>query len=133
MQADQIVLPVDIANNATVVNQAFGKFQTTENRTTYIGPNHAAESRNLMAMYRTFATKTGNFKGTQKSTVKFTKDLAVPGVDASTTLTAPLIMEISFSIPVGADEADVISLRQHAVALLDADSIMTPLNLQLLI
>jgi hypothetical protein len=65
--------------------------------------------------------------------VKFTDDVEVSGVDSSTTLAAPMILEISFSIPVGTAATDVKHLRQRALAALDDDSVMDALNIQLMV
>jgi hypothetical protein len=133
MQPDQLVLPVDPLNNGTVVNETFTRFEAYQNRTSYIGPLHAPDARNTLAIYRTFPTKSGNFKGTAKTSVKFTEDLQVAGVDSSTTLTAPIILDLSFSVPIGATIADVKHLRQRLMALIDNDSFMDALNVQLMV
>jgi len=57
----------------------------------------------------------------------------VTGVDGTTTVTAPIIVEVSFSVPVGATAAQTMLHRQRALALLDLDSVMAPLNDQLMI
>lgn len=133
MQADNLTLSVDALNNSSPANEVYTRFEELPNRSTYIGADHAPELRNQLALYRTFATKSGNFKGVSKSAVKFTQDLEVPGVDSSTTLTAPAILEVSFSVPVGAEVADILHLRQRVIALLDADTIMNALNIQLMV
>lgn len=133
MQADSIVLPVDPANNSTVVNETFTRYKEAADRTTYIGAGHVPELRNEMSIYRTFPSRSGNFKGTSKSALKFTQDQEVAGVDSSTTVTAPMILEVSFSLPVGVTAAQVKALRQRAVAALDADSFMDGLNIQLMV
>jgi len=133
MQADQITLQVDPANNDTIVPEVFTRYVESENRSEYIGVNHLPEARNKFALYRTFPTRSGNFKGVAKSAVKFTEDKVVPGVDAASSLTAPAILEISFSVPVGVSIADIVALRQRAIAALDDDTVMNALNTQLLI
>lgn len=133
MQPDQLVLPVDALNNGTPVNETFTRYQAHENRVTYIGDGHFPDARNTLALYRSFPTKSGNFKGTSKTSVKFTLDQEVAGVDASTTLTSPLILEVSFSVPVGVATADLVKARQRVMALLDNDTVMNALNAQLMI
>jgi hypothetical protein len=59
--------------------------------------------------------------------------LQVAGVDSSTTLTAPIILDLSFSVPIGATIADVKHLRQRLMALIDNDSFMDALNVQLMV
>lgn len=133
MQADQIVIAVDAANDANPANETYTRYQEFPDRSTYIGTAHVPEDRDVIAMYRTFPTRSGNFKGVSKSAVKLTKDVEVAGVDSSTTLTAPIIIDVSFSIPVGATAAEVLHARQRAVALLDTDSVMDKLNTQLMV
>lgn len=133
MQPSTITLAVDTANTGSTTNEVYSRYEETQNRTTYIGAGHTPDSRDTITLYRTQPTRTGNFKGVSKSSVKFTEDTEVSGVDSSTTLAAPMIMEISFSIPVGASTADVVHLRQRAHALIDDDSIMNALNIQLMV
>jgi len=133
MQPNQIVLAVDPENDDTIVNETYTRYEEFQNRATYIGAAHLPDTRDMLAIYRTFPTKSGNFKGTAKSSVKFTEDLQVAGVDSNTTLTAPLILELSFSVPVGATAAQVIHARQRLLALIDDDTIMDGLNIQLMV
>lgn len=133
MQANTLTLSVDAANNATPANEVYTRYEEYQNRSSYIGANHTPDDRDQLALYRTFPTKSGNFKGTAKSSVKFTKDVEVAGVDSSTTLTAPIILDVSFSVPVGATSADLIHARQRLIALLDSDSLMDSLNIQLMV
>lgn len=133
MQVDELTLAVDTANDATPENEVYSRYEETQNRSTYVMSSHTPDYRNMLVLYRTQPTRAGNFKGVGKTAAKFTVDLDVPGVDSNTTLTAPGILEISFSIPVGATTADVIHLRQKAIALLDNDTFMNKLNLQLMV
>jgi hypothetical protein len=75
----------------------------------------------------------GNFKGTAKSAMKFSKDYAVEGVDGIASLTSPLIFEVSCSVPVGIVVADQMISRQRAIALLDGDTLMVKLMNQLMV
>jgi hypothetical protein len=133
MQPNTITLAVDIANSGSTTNEVYNRYEETQNRTTYIGSGHTPDSRDSLTLYRTQPTRTGNFKGVAKSAVKFTDDVEVSGVDSSTTLAAPMILEISFSIPVGTAATDVKHLRQRALAALDDDSVMDALNIQLMV
>jgi hypothetical protein len=130
MQANQISLSVDVANDETVVTEAYDRYEEFQNRSVYIGADHVPEARNMFALYRTFASKSGNFKGVSKSAIKFTQDVEVPGVDSSTTLTAPGIIDVAFSFPVGMTAAEVLHLRMRVVAALLDDSFMDSLNIQ---
>lgn len=133
MQPNTINLVVDPLNNGTTETQAFERYEEYQNRSSYIGDGHTPDNRNALAMYRTFPTRTGNFKGVAKSSVKFTKDVAVPGVDGVASITAPIIIEVSYSVPVGTTTADLVEARQRAIALQDLDTIMNALNIQLMV
>lgn len=130
MQANQLSITVDAANDSTPVAEVYDRRDEFQNRSVYIGSDHLPETRNELALYRTYPTKSGNFKGTLKSSVKFTQDIEVPGVDSSTALTVPMILEISFSLPVGVTAAEACHIRQRAVAMLDDDTLMDSLNIQ---
>lgn len=132
MQPNSIVLPVDELNNGTPVNETLTRFEEYLNRSVYVGVNHTTASQDKLTLYRTFPKTTGNFKGVAKPSMKFSVDFPVLGIDGAT-LSAPLIIEISMSIPVGISEADVLLHRQRAIALLDLDAVMVPLCQQLMI
>lgn len=89
--------------------------------------------RDKVGLYRSFAKPNGNFKGVAKTAIKFTRDVSVPGVDSSTSIVAPSIIDIGFSHPIGMTPALMLEQRMRAVALLSDDSIMTALCLQLMI
>ena len=127
MQDNTITLAVDELNNATTVDHIYSRFEEYLNRSVYIGPLHALNARNTMAMYRTVPKPSGNFLGVNKTSVKFTKDVTVLGKDG-TNLVAPIIFEVSCSIPVGVTNATVLLERQKVVAVSDRDDIMTALN-----
>lgn len=134
MQPNDITLPVDTENDGVgLENQVFTRFEEHLNRSLYIGPNHSMAGRNLLGLYRTHAKVNGNFRGVGKTSFKFTEDIIVAGVDGVSQLTSPIIVEVSFSIPVGATHAQILEARQRALALLDLDTVMTPLNEQLMV
>lgn len=128
MQPNTITLAVDTANTGSTTDQDYARYAETINSSQYIGEDHSLSVRNTLQFYRTAAKKNGNFPGTAKSAVKFTQDVEIPGVDTSTTLVAPSIIEISFSLPVGATSAHAKELRQRALALLDDDAIIGALH-----
>lgn len=134
MQPNEITLSVDEQNDGVdPVNHVFSRFEQYQNRSTYVGPAHALTSRNTLGFYRTFPKPSGNFKGVAKTSLKFTKDLAVDGVDGVSTITSPIITEVSFSIPVGATAAEILIARQKLISLLDSDAVMAPLNESLMV
>lgn len=133
MQPETLTLSVDAANDGNPANEVYTRQQEAENRSVYIGPAHASDNRDMLSLYRTFPTRSGNFKGVDKSAIKLTLDVAVSGVDSSTTITSSAIAEVSFSFPVGITDAQAEHIRQRLVALLDNSSFMASLNKQLLV
>jgi hypothetical protein len=134
MQADTINVNVDTLNDTTtIVPETYTRYDEYQNRSVYIGENHALDARDTVSLYRTFPKVNGNFKGVSKSAIKLTKDFSVDGVDGVSTLTAPFILDISFSIPVGVSAADVLIIRQRALAFLDSDTVMDALNNKLMV
>lgn len=131
MQPVTLPLSVDVENNGVPVEQVLTRYEEDMNRTVYIGPGHLPDSRNMMTIYRTFPVRNGNFKGTSKSSIKFTEDRTVPGVDSNTLLSAPMIIEVNFSIPIGVNAERLKEARQRVIAALDLDTFMDALNLQL--
>lgn len=127
MQPNVITLAVDLLNNATLVDHDFTRYEEYQNRAVYIGENHTVAAKDTLGFYRTLPKQSGNFRGVGKSAIKFSQDLSVAGVDATTTLTSALIGEVSFSAPVGSTAAQRKILRQRIIALLDNDSVMEDL------
>lgn len=132
-QPSTITLAVDTHNNGTTSNLEYSHFENLGNRSIYNSERHDLVMRDTLGLYRTFPKPTETFRGVGRSAVKFTSDITVPGRDGISSIVSPLIVEISFSAPVGATEAQIIEIRQRAMALLDSDSVMTPLNLSLMI
>jgi hypothetical protein len=130
MQPNQIVLAVDEANDTVLVNHTFDRFDEYQNRTVYASDVSSLSAKDQLTFYRTFPKSNGNFKGVAKSALKFSWDQVVDGVDGVSQLTSPIIMEISFSIPVGSSDEAVLLMRQRGIAILDDDTIMDKLNLQ---
>lgn len=133
MQPNSITLAVDTANNGTLSNKEFTRFESLTNRSTYIGPGHTLQSRNCIQLYRTLPKRAGNFLGSAKTSLKLTVDVEVPNADGTGTIVAPMIVEVSYSIPVGIVPAVIVEGRQTVVAISDRDDIMTPFNGLLLI
>lgn len=133
IQPDSLSLSVDAANDGNPATETYTRYSENENRSQYIGSAHVSEDRDMISLYRTFPNKSGNFKGVNKSAFKITVDQDVEGVDSSTTITAPAILEVSFSLPVGITDANAEHLRQKALALLDDSSFSWKLNTQLMV
>lgn len=132
MQDNVITLAVDELNDANTIDHVFTRFDDSlANRIIYNDDDHLFEARDTLGLYRTFPKPNANFKGVLKTTAKFTKDITVDGVDGVSSLTAPIILEINFSVPVGATNAQILIERQKALALLDLDIVMVDLNSKL--
>lgn len=119
MLDNTITLPVDVLGNSTLVNEVYNRFDEMPNRSQYIGADHTLSLRNQINFYRTLPKKSGNFLGVGKSEAKVTQDYVVPGADATTSVTAPGIVDVSCSMPVGMSSAQIMHLRQRAIAILD--------------
>lgn len=126
MQANEITLSVDVANSGTTVNHVFTRHSEEPSKTTYRGPDDSLLVRNTLAFYRTAPKRSGNYLGSAKSGVKFTQDVSVTQLDGTTTK-APLIVEVSFSVPVGATTAQTKEIRQRALAILDREDVIAKL------
>jgi hypothetical protein len=119
MLDNTIVLPVDPANDGNIVNENYTRYDYGANRATYVGDDHSLSSRNMFAVTRSFPTASGNFKGVGKSSIKFTQDIVVDGVDVTVQNTSPIIGAVNFSIPVGCTSAQAMLVRQRLVAAID--------------
>lgn len=133
MLADVITLSVDEQNDGVgPVDHVYSRYDTNPNRTTYIHANHALDERDTLTFYRTLPKPSGNFKGVAKTAQKFSRDISVLGADGAT-ITAPIIVEISTSLPVGATAAQAMIARQKVLSLMDLDAIMVPAQEQQMI
>lgn len=130
MQINEFTLAVDTANTGSTTNKTYKRYEENLNRSKYIATGHTLSSRDTLDLYRTFPKVSGNFRGVAKSAIKFTTDFTVGGVDGNDVV-APVIVECSFSVPVGITAANTLEKRQQLVALLDNDSIMAALMDQL--
>lgn len=113
------------------IDHDYSRYDEYQNRSVYIGEGHSLSARDTIGFYRSFPKASGNFLGTAKPAVKITKDFTVAGIDSSTSLTVPAIVDIGFSLPVGLTAAQITALRMKAVALLSDDALMLPLMTQL--
>jgi hypothetical protein len=127
MLDSSITFPVDELNNGTPTDHVFTRSEEYLHRTIYTGPEHSLSDRDTMTVARTQPTRSGNFRGTAKSSLKFTIDKSVETLEAGTYVTAPLIGSINFSMPVGITAADAMILRQRLVAALDDEDFIVAL------
>jgi hypothetical protein len=134
-QPNTITLSVDTLNDGTtVVDEVYTRYEDYPTRSIYIGEDHSVnDGRETLTFYRTEPKVSGNYRGSAKVSYKFTKDFAVDGADGVSSIVAPFIAEVKFSIPVGVASADALLVRQRLVSLTDLDSVKTPLFGQLMI
>lgn len=127
-QSDPLIISVDAANNSLPANETYNRSTSLgENRILYRLDGTDPDDRDELSLARSFPKRSGNFRGVKRTSCKFTKDIAVPGVDGVNVSTA-IIVECSFSIPIGTPDATVLHLRQKVVGMLDNDTIMDKLN-----
>jgi len=131
MQPNTITLSVDEQNDGVgPVDHVFTRYDEDKNRAMYIHTSHTLSARDTLTLYRTLPKISGNFRGVLKTAKKFSKDFVVTGVDGVSQLTAPIIIETSYSVPVGVTAAQVLLMRQRDLSLTDLDVIMIALNEQ---
>jgi len=119
MLDNQITLATDKANDTTIVNEVFTRYdESSPNRVTYKGPAFSLITKDTMTLYRTPVNPNGNFLGTAKSEIKFSKNFSVVGKDGST-ISAPGIAGANFSFPVGMTSTDMTWMRQRLIAAID--------------
>lgn len=130
MQDNQITLNVDEANDGSTtanVDHVYQRFETLSSRSVFHNSTHQPDMRDILGFYRTPAKRSGNSRGKQRSSVKFTVDVLVPGVDGNDVVDTAYI-EINSSLPLGVSNTFTKALRQRGVAILDRDDIMDHLN-----
>jgi hypothetical protein len=133
MLSNEITTQVDLLNTGVTTERVISRYDELPGRSTYIFSEHTPAKRHMVTFSRSQPKRAGNFKGVGKSSVKFTEDVDVPGFDSATNVSAPIIAEVSFSIPVGTDPAAILVTRQMLIAMLDNDSVMDQLNIQLMV
>lgn len=133
MQPNILSIDVDPLNNGTIEIDAFSRFEEFQNRSVYVGPGHSLTSKNLLSLYRTLPKVTGNFRGQAKGAVKTTEDTVVLGTDGVSNLTGQIIVETTYSYPVGVSVAALKRARMKHLGVNDDDDVMDPLLLQQMI
>lgn len=131
MQPNAITIQVDTQNNGNPTEVVLSRYDEGPNNSTYVTGDHSPGGRDQVKLFRTFPTKSGNFRGTSKSSMKFTKDTVVMGVDGISQLTVPVILEVSASVPIGITSELLCELRQRVISLLDSDTFMDDLQIRL--
>jgi len=130
MLANELSYSAVFINESTLADTSSEQITLTRleesvNRSTYGetishtgGVVHSVPARNQVQFYRTYPKRSGTSRGAAKLTVKFTRDISVPNADGSGSIVLPLIVEVNFSIPVGASHAQISNLRRRAAKML---------------
>jgi len=92
----------------TVNAKTFGADRIGPDSVTYFGPAHTMSSKDDILLARVLPKPTTLFSGVARTTAKLTRTLTLDGT--ALTPTAPAIVEISVSVPVGSVAADIDSL-----------------------
>lgn len=125
-----IVLSVDKANNASPVSETFTRDgNINPNKSLYYGDLNTVDSKETLVFTRVPAKINGNFKGTQRSSQKYSRKFVVTGVDGAN-IDVIATTECVDSFPVGLTDAQKLELRQYMVALRDNDTVMNAIHNQ---
>lgn len=128
MQDNTITLRVEPdgvhgTDGANAEDREYARHEESAHSTKYIRTaTHTRESRDTLQLYRTYAKRNGESRGSDKCKMKFTVDREVPNASGTGTIVLPHIVEINISTPLGVSNADTLDLRETAASLLrDAD------------
>jgi hypothetical protein len=119
MLDNTITLDVNDDNDdgtTATVEEVYSRWQTLENRSIFHNAAHSLEMRKKLDVYRTPARANGNYRGSSKQSFKFTEDGSYAGMDSTTTIISPKIVEFKTSFPVGSTEEEKVALIMEAVS-----------------
>lgn len=119
MLSNTITLPVDVANNGTLVDKIHTRDEVTPGKVLYYGPERTPTHADLLTILRTKAVRSGNFFGVHKNRIKFSKDFNVPTAEVGKEVQQPFIMDLYISKPVGVSDAQITERLQTLRAFLD--------------
>lgn len=118
MLPNQIVLTVDPGTGS--VTKTYDRYAEGGDRTVYKEQNGSLVTKDHLTFYRTLPKRNGNFLGVAKSAAKFHVDETVVDAEGNNT-TAPVIIQVSLSVPVGVTAVTTDLLRRYLAALLIHD------------
>lgn len=121
MQPDIITLAAGTAEEIV-----FKRYSEYDSRTVYIAPDHSVAMKDILTLYRTEPKAVTNYFGAAKSAMKFSKDFTV-ALPTGGNGRAPLIVELSLSVPVGVTKTEALSMAQRVTSLLAADDVAADL------
>lgn len=118
MQPNEITLVhKDVADDTTDVSSTFTLFDNSAaNMSTYIGPDHKIDQRQLLSFYRNVPKSNGNYPGVAKTRTKITQDVTVNDC-LGNSIIMPRIIEVIYSFPVNVLENDQKTARRMNAAL----------------
>lgn len=104
MLNNTITIPSVDASSGEAAPVVFTRVREELDKTTYNGPYHQPDARELLTFSRSAPKQNGLSRGMCKSAIKLTRDVSVVNT-AGTTHQMPLIIEVSASVPVGVDKS----------------------------
>jgi hypothetical protein len=100
-------LALCVADEPGAESRTFARFDAVSNKSEYRADDHTAALRHKLEFYRTPEKASGNYRGSRKSTVKYTHDVSVPNRDGSGNVVAPIVVTTTYSYPIGVSDADL--------------------------
>lgn len=123
MQANTITIDDDAVGG---VDKLYERNVEELHSSTYVNDESTAELRDQVKLFRNVPQVNGLSRGVNRTSIKLTKDVAVPNSEGSGDIIAPITVEIVVIAPVGADPLIVKSQRNYAALLegqLEADKL----------
>lgn len=111
----------------TLNTKSYSTFRTQADSNQLNGPAATASVKDEVILRRKFATPTATFAGVSRPGCKITKTLTL--TDGSK---VPMVIDVSGSVPVGANSADVLAVLADLAAFLalqDAKDLFTLLDI----
>jgi len=124
-----LTLSVDKANDSNAVNEVFTRDggAVAPNKSLYYGDLHTVDAKETLAFARVPAKVNGNFKGTNRSSQKYSRTFTVLAVDGSN-MDVIATTECIDSFPAGMTSAQKKEMRQYMISVRDNDTIMTAVH-----
>lgn len=130
MLDNEIVIPVAVVMGGATTDISCRRADFSSGKSLYKLPGHSYAAKNQLQCFANEPKPSGNFMGTRRTSVKYTHGVTVAGRDLSTSVVAPIIVELSCSIPVGVSDEDAIAARQVIVCFAGQAEVINTLNLR---
>jgi hypothetical protein len=117
MLPDSITLPVDVLDDATLVDYVYTRYRPAgADASIFVNTaTHDSGNRDEMKVGFKAGVRSGNYRGSDKTALKFTITTTPTGVDG-TDIDALKLASVETSIPVGTTDADIVEMEQLVVA-----------------